>query len=155
MDRVEEASNGRITTKRFLSAELVSTAEQLEACAKGTIDLFYCPGTYYTSIVPEGDYDLMFFNYPSQESAALFLDLPEVKEIYRDAYSKAGVFNIGAYSHAPQVLQGNFPITKLEDLAGRKMRAAGGVSSQGMEALGASAVYIAVPELYRSTKRHG
>ena len=71
-----------------------------------------------------------------------------------------GVKLLGVFTHGPgQMFNTKRPITKVEDLAGMKIRSGGGISEEMARALGASAFVKPAPESYellelRRRRRH-
>jgi TRAP-type C4-dicarboxylate transport system substrate-binding protein len=153
LDAIERNTNGRIKFKRHINAELVPTKNALEACGRGTLDGTMGPGTYYSGVVPEGDFDLLPFNIKSLAQGAFFLKLPEVRKVYRDAYAPLNLYSLGAVAHYADIIMTKKPIRNVSDFKGIKIRTGGGLLGRCMEALGTAPVMIPVGDIYAALQR--
>ena len=144
---VEKATNGRVKFQ-MLPKHPSAPPGTFDAVKDGLVDLSYVTASYT----------------PARHILPLLPELPgggATAEINSVAYSRVhwkllhsvgeynGVKLLGVFTHGPgQMFNTKRPITKVEDLAGMKIRSGGGISEQMARALGASAFVKPAPESY-------
>jgi TRAP-type transport system periplasmic protein len=144
---VEKASNGRIKLQ-MLPKHPSAPPGTFDAVRDGLVDVSYVTASYT----------------PARHILPLLPELPgggATAEINSVAFSRIhwkhlhaigeykGVKLLGVFTHGPgQMFNTKRPITKVEDLAGMKIRSGGGISEQMARALGASAFVKPAPESY-------
>lgn len=156
LDRLEEASKGRIKFKRYPASQLVAAREALEACGKGVFDVLSSYPAYYSGKCAVGD---MGFpgGWRNQVSYDYYiLNDPSIIDLLSRAYSK--VFNVvvvGPGPHVPYNLLIMAPgkdIRKFEDFKGKKVRSPGGSLSEATKKLGLAPVTLIAEEWYIGLK---
>ncbi len=156
---VEKRSKGKITFTLFPSSQLVSRKEALSALKNGIINMLASCGAYYHGMVPEGDVD--WLPYVSTLDRAKFWHLmndpgSEFYNIVHNAYlRKANAVLLTTVICGSEVIIGrdHIEFKTLEDLKNKKIRAAGGVATRVVLALGANPVTIATGEIYPALQR--
>ncbi|WP_461834195.1 TRAP transporter substrate-binding protein [Desulfothermus sp.] len=156
---VEEESKGKIKFTVFPASQLVSRKEALSAVKNGIIDMLASSAAYYHGMVPEGDVD--WLPYVSSLDRSKFWHLmndpgSEFYKIVHDAYlKKANAILLTTIICGNEVVIGRDHIAfkTLEDLKNKKIRAAGGVATRTVLALGANPVTIATGEIYPALQR--
>jgi TRAP-type C4-dicarboxylate transport system substrate-binding protein len=144
---VEKASNGRVKLQ-MLPKHPSAPPGTFDAVKDGLVDVSYVTASYT----------------PARHILPLLPELPgggATAEINSVAFSRIhwkhlhaigeykGVKLLGVFTHGPgQMFNIKRPITKVEDLAGMKIRSGGGISEQMARALGASAFVKPAPESY-------
>jgi TRAP-type transport system periplasmic protein len=144
---VEKATDGRVKFQ-MLPKHPSAPPGTFDAVKDGLVDLSYVTASYT----------------PARHILPLLPELPgggATAEINSVAYSRVhwkllhsvgeynGVKLLGVFTHGPgQMFNTKRPITKVEDLAGMKIRSGGGISEQMARALGASAFVKPAPESY-------
>src|SRR5262245_60744494 len=144
---VEKASNGRVKFQ-MLPKHPSAPAGTFDAVKDGLVDVSYVTASYT----------------PARHILPLLPELPgggPTAEINSVAFSRIhwkyfqaigeykGVKLLGVFTHGPgQMFNTKRPITKVEDLAGMKIRSGGGISEEMARALGASAFVKPAPESY-------
>jgi TRAP-type transport system periplasmic protein len=144
---VEKATNGRVKLQ-MLPKHPSAAPGTFDAVKDGLVDVSYVTASYT----------------PARHILPLLPELPgggATAEINSVAYSRIhwktlnavgeykGVKLLGVFTHGPgQMFNTKHPITKIEDLAGMKIRSGGGISEQMARALGASAFVKPAPESY-------
>lgn len=158
IDMVENATDGKVSFQVFPASQLVSRSESLSALKKGTINMLASCGAYYHGMVPEGDVD--WLPYVSSGKRDAFWKLmngdTEVSRIVREAYSKktnAKLLTTIICGREVIIGRGEREFKTLEDLKNLKMRAAGGVATRIVKALGSNPVTIATGEIYPAVQR--
>lgn len=156
---VEKRSRGKIKFTVFPSSQLVPRKEALSALRDGIIDMLASCGAYYHGMVPEGDVD--WLPYVSSLNRSKFWHLmndrgSEFYNIVHNAYlKKANAILLTTIICGNEVIIGRDHIRfrTLEDLKNKKIRAAGGVATRTVLALGANPVTIATGEIYPALQR--
>jgi TRAP-type C4-dicarboxylate transport system substrate-binding protein len=144
---VETATNGRVKFQ-MLPKHPSAAPGTFDAVKDGLVDVSFVTASYT----------------PARHVLPLLPELPgagATAEINSVAYSRIywkhfhavgeykGVKLLGVFTHGPgQMFNTKRPITKVEDLAGMKIRSGGGISEEMARALGASAFVKPAPESY-------
>ena len=144
---VEKATNGRVKFQ-MLAKHPSAAPGTFDAVRDGLVDVSYVTASYT----------------PARHVLPLLPELPgggATAEINSVAFSRIhwkyfqpvneykGVKLLGVFTHGPgQMFNTKRPITKVEDLAGMKIRSGGGISEQMARALGASPFVKPAPESY-------
>jgi TRAP-type C4-dicarboxylate transport system substrate-binding protein len=151
IEELEKKSAGRLAPKYYHSAQLYKDAHVTKALRTGTVDMAV-PGNW----VLEG-FDTntsitmlpMFFGQPAKITENL-VDGEVGKAVNQSLEKKVGVKSPGRWFELgyDQTWTRNKKITKIEDFKGLKIRHSGGSTPEGrLNALGASAVFIAWPDV--------
>ncbi|MFO7602149.1 MAG: TRAP transporter substrate-binding protein DctP [Candidatus Desulfacyla sp.] len=151
-DKVKELTKGEVEVKVFWPGQLVKTNEAFDSVRQGMIDGYSGSLLYFAGLVPEVNCQWLPFNWSDPEDAVNVLLNKGYMKIMADAVAKHGVTYLAPLSVATMGLMTKFPVNKLEDLKGKKIRAVG-MEAQIMKALGASAVAIAGAEQYMALQR--
>jgi len=146
-EQVEKATNGRVKLQ-MLPKHPSAPPGTFDAVKDGLVDVSYVTASYT----------------PARHVLPLVAELPgggANAEINSVAYSRIhwkylhdigeykGVKLLGVFTHGPgQMFNTKRAITKVEDLAGMKIRSGGGISEEMARALGASAFVKPAPESY-------
>jgi TRAP-type C4-dicarboxylate transport system substrate-binding protein len=148
-EKVEKATNGRVTIKIYPAQTLGKAPDFFDLVKSGIADIalgvqVFNPGQFpLTEIV-----SLPFMNVPSAEVGGRVLwelieKFPEIQKEY------TGIKLLHVVSTDPYfIVTTNKPVRKMEDLKGVKLRAPGGRASETLKALGAVPVMVRMPELY-------
>jgi TRAP-type transport system periplasmic protein len=143
--QIEEASGGRIKFEIYPSMQLGGKPPQLiDQVRDGVVDIVwtlpaYTPGRYPTVAV---------FELPFMVNTALGTTqaVQEFSEKHLgDEFSD--VHPLLFHTHARGVIHTDDPVTKVEDLAGMKIRAPSRSIGKALEAMGATPVFMPVPAL--------
>src|SRR5438093_2318444 len=145
--QVEKATDGRVKFQMLPKAPSAPPGT-FDAVKDGLVDVSYVTASYT----------------PARHVLPLLPELPgggATAEINSVAFSRIhwkyfqaigeykGVKLLGVFTHGPgQMFNTKRPITKVEDLAGMKIRSGGGISEEMARALGASAFVKPAPESY-------
>ncbi|NBN64590.1 twin-arginine translocation signal domain-containing protein [Microvirga tunisiensis] len=122
IDAFNKAANGQMVIELYYADQLVPTSELFRAMQKGTIDAVQSDDDSMaspTEVAVFGGY----FPFATRYS----LDVPVLfnqyglKKIWEDEYAKVGVKHISAGSWDPCHFATKDPITKLEDLKGKRI----------------------------------
>jgi TRAP-type C4-dicarboxylate transport system substrate-binding protein len=151
-EQVAKLTNGKLKVKVFWPGQLVKTREAFEAVRQGMLDGYSGSLLYFAGKVPEVNCQWLPFNWANPAEARDVLVNQGYMKIMDQATSKHGVNYLGALSVATMGLMTKFPINKLEDLSGKKIRAVG-MEAHIVKALGGAAVAIAGAEQYMALQR--
>jgi TRAP-type C4-dicarboxylate transport system substrate-binding protein len=151
VERIKQMSNGRLDITLYTAGQLVSSLEILGALQRGTVDIAYTAGNYYTGTIPETD--LEPGSLPPQvirsvnDARQIWWNMG-VDDIIREAYAEHGVHFLGnALIDIPVVFWSKRPIRTVADLKGKKFRSFSYVAKT-FQKLGATPVHIPHEETY-------
>jgi len=149
---IEQMSNGRMKIEIFPPDALCSVADVVNYLEKGVFDCSVTYGGFYTGLIPETDLEiglpLGFMTWDEYWDAYWNQGLGDV---IREAYAE---HNIVAYPGAADCyyhFNTNFPVNKLEDLKGKKIRALG-VWGKYVQNLGCAVTVVPGAEMYMAMK---
>jgi len=145
---VKEASNGTLRIQYFRGGELVASDQFADAVSKGTIDIVHGTGGYWSGQIDIGNIEAGLPGaWTSVEEAKEIFNSPEVDALLTEAYAEAGTVYLGkGYGHNYDLLTKE-PVTSLEDLKTRKIRATSNVAKV-LNVFGIPTVYLPAQELY-------
>lgn len=152
--RVKERTNGGLDIKVYPPDALFKPSEAPEALKKGAVEMVLSNGSYHSSILPEAILEpgLPYGAKTSQEVYKLLYGTDYFK-ILRQAYAeKHNAYLLGLTSVSSYNYLTKFPVKSLEDLKGKKIRAAGPFG-QIAQAHGAVPVNLAPSEQYMGLQR--
>lgn len=145
---VKEMSGGSLRIQYFRGGELVASDQFADAAAKGTIDIVHGTGGYWSGQIDVGNIEAGLPGaWSSVDEAKALFDSPEVNKLLTEAYAEAGTVFLGkGYGHNYDLLTKE-PVTSLEDLKTRKIRATSNVAKV-LSVFGIPTVYLPAQELY-------
>ncbi|WP_397543775.1 TRAP transporter substrate-binding protein DctP [Roseovarius salis] len=155
VEAVEEATQGTVKVRVEPVGALTSGSEAFAAAAAGQTDGYAGWATVYGGDMPEG---MLAFGMPmganSAEQAweAMWGD-PDYRigEIVQEAAHARNLHWVGWSNQGPNAMFTKFPVRKLEDLAGHKMRA-GGPQALFHSTMGGSPVSMDAGDIYTAIK---
>jgi len=142
--RVEAASNGSLKIEHFDGMALGGRPPELiDQAIDGAVDMAmtvvgYTPGRYPQTEV----FELPFMMTDPIATSRAFWQLVE-EDLQDGEYKDLKV--LGAWVHGPGVIHTKDPVTKLEDLAGKKLRGPTRVINDMLSELGATPVGLPLP----------
>lgn len=145
---VKDASNGTLRIQYFRGGELVASDQFADAVAKGTVDIVHGTGGYWSGQIDVGNIEAGLPGaWASVEEAKGLFESAEVDALLTEAYAEAGTVYLGkGYGHNYDLLTKE-PVTSLEDLKTRKIRATSNVAKV-LSAFDIPTVYLPAQELY-------
>jgi len=149
-EEIEQATDGKVKIDIFWGGSLLKGPEILQGVKDGTVEMGHINPNYYPSelamsgayaTLPQGPssfkgQDLLFGN--------IFNKVPELK----DELLRHNQIPLFAYTVLPKCLVSTKPVTSLDDLKGRKIRAANRWVLSQLEAVGAIPVSVAWSDCY-------
>ncbi|WP_419906252.1 TRAP transporter substrate-binding protein [Hoeflea sp.] len=152
---VEEATEGTVKIKLEPSGAITSGSEAFGATAAGLIDGTACWGSVYSGDMPEGMLAFgmaMGANNTDQAWAAMWGDPKyRIGELIQEAANERNLQWIGWTNQGPNAMFTKFPVSKMEDLVGMKMRA-GGPQALFHEVMGGAPVSMGGGDIYTAIK---
>lgn len=145
-EKVMKASQGRIKIDIFPSMQLGGTPPQLYDQARdGVADLVwtvqgYTTGRFLRTEVFELPFVASSRSIVNAQALTEFAQT-HLKDEYRDVHP------IAIWAHDQGVIHANRPVTRLEDLAGLKLRFPTRLAGQALKALGATTIGMPVPQV--------
>lgn len=143
-DKVEKDSGGRIEIQRYPSMQLGGKPPELiDQAIDGVADIIWTVVGYTPGRFPRPEvFELPFMMTNAEATSRAYWDLFE-KEMKDTDFKNVHI--IGTWVHGPGLIHSREPITKLEDMKGKKLRAPTRVITGMLEDLGASAIGMPVP----------
>lgn len=152
VNKVEKASNGRMTIQVFPAGQVVGSAEVPEAVRAGALDLGSTFLVYYASKEPA----LQGINeWPAgleDQQAYDWFYSGGGKELLRPVAERHNLYYLGVSTLLGENIWSNKKIESLEDLKGLKMRTTG-LTAESLVKLGASPVSMASEDIYTAMQR--
>jgi len=148
-EQVMKASDGRIKIDIFPSMQLGGTPPQLyDQVRDGVCDMMWTVQGYTGGRFPKTEvFELPFV--ASRKSVVNAQAITEFAETHlKDEYRE--VTPLAIWAHDAGVLHTNRPVTKMEDLAGLKLRFPTRLAGQALKALGATSIGMPVPQVPES-----
>lgn len=152
--QVKERTKGGLDIKIYPPNALFKALEAPDAIKRGAIEMVLSNGAYHVGILPEAmlEYGLPYGLKNSREAAKLLWQSAYFK-ILRKAYlEKHQVFLLGLTSTSAYNYITRFPINKMDDLKGKKIRSSGAFGKIAM-VHGATPVNLAPAEQYMALQR--
>lgn len=151
---VKTRSGGRMNMTIYPAGAIVAPTEVTKAVSQDVVECALAAQGYDVSIVPESYVANVLPN--SFKDGASYVDFwynykgGAAFNILNTAYEAKGVhmISLNAYT-APYAIMTMFPVTKVEDLKGKKIRSAGSWS-QAVAATGATQVTMDLADVYNS-----
>lgn len=145
---VKDASGGTLRIQYFRGGELVASDQFVDAVSKGTIDIAYGVGSYWSGQVDIGNIEagLPGAWTSAEEARALFED-QGLNTLIAEAYAEKGVTLVGRGYGSNYDILTKTPITGLDDLKTMKIRATGQMAKV-LKAFDIPTVYLPAQELY-------
>jgi len=149
---VARLTGDQVQVKVFWPDQLTKTNEVFDAVRQGMLDGYTGSLLYFAGKVPEVNAQWLPFNWANGAEAKDVIVNKGFGQIFGEAVAKHGVTYLGSLSVASMGLLTKFPVTKIEDLKAKMIRAVG-MEAGIMKALGASAVAISGAEQYMALQR--
>lgn len=155
-EKVAEETDNKVRIRLHPGGSLVSGKETLEAIRSGLIDGGFVVSLYVANAIPLNtalsDLALLATDPVSVIGALNETVLLDCQECL-DEYLEHNLVYLGSYATTPYKLMCKEPIEDLDDIKGRKMRAAGDVYGRWAAAMGGVPVTIENSEAYEAMER--
>ena len=152
LDAIEKRTNGKIKVRLFVAEALGKAAEHYNMVSSGRVEIGetvtgFAPGTFPLA----GVLQLPFTWKNSLEGSMAANDL--FQKGFLDETLRKDVKLIGLNLTVPLKIWTKKPVDTLEGLRGLRLRVAGGLDIQTVEALGANAIAMPLPEVYPALEK--
>lgn len=154
VEEVKKKTGGRFELVILPPGAVCPAPAMFETVSRGGIEAVQYSGPFYSGILPVGDveFGLPFAWEDGHECNKMLWDYGLIDKVFRPAYKTQNVYLQGVWGAGPFGLITKFPINKLEDLKGRRIRATG-PGRDMLDALGAATVITPFSELYLTLER--
>ncbi len=144
-EKVEKASNGRIKVQIYPSMQLGGKAEQLLSQVRdGVVDVVWALPGFQPGLMPKLEiFELPFLHRSTHATVMSLQDYIE-KHMQKD-FEPYHVLLV--HCHAGALFMTKDPVNKVEDFQGMKLRSYSRTNAWILEALGATPLQVALPEL--------
>lgn len=145
-DKVEKDSGGRIKIERYPAMQLGGKPPELiDQAIDGTVDIVWTlPGSTPGRFPSTEVFELPFMMTNAEAASRAYWDIFNSK--MKDTEFK-DVHIIAAWVHGPGLIHSREPVTKLDDMKGKKLRAPTRVINKLLGQLGATPVGMPVPAI--------
>ena len=152
LDEIESRTGGKIKVKMFVNEALGKAAEHYSMVVSGRVEMGeivtgFAPGVFPLSSVLQ----LPFTWNTALEGSIVANDL--YRKGFLDATYRKDIKLIALNLTVPLKIWTKKPISTLEGLKGQRLRVAGGLDIQTVEALGAAPVSMPLPEVYPALEK--
>jgi TRAP-type C4-dicarboxylate transport system substrate-binding protein len=154
IEAVERVTEGTVQIRLEPAGALVSGSEAFGATIAGSIDGTACWATVYGGDMPEGMLAFgMAMGAETSEQAweAMWGDGYRIGDLVQEAAEERGLRWVGWSNQGPNAMFTKFRVDRLEDLAGKPMRA-GGPHAIFHAAMGGTPVSMAAGDIYTSLR---
>lgn len=152
---VEEATQGTVKIRVEPAGALTSGSEAFGAAAAGMTDGYAGWATVYGGEMPEGmlAYGMAMGAENSEQAWEALWGNPDYRigELVQEAAHERNLHWAGWTNQGPNAMFTTFPVNRLEDLKGKKMRA-GGPQALFHETMGGSPVSLDAGDIYTAIK---
>ncbi len=149
---IEKLSNGRLKIEILPPGAMCGVKDIVNYLEKGVFDCAITYGGFYTGLIPETDLEIgLPQGHRSWDEVWDAMYNRGLGDIIREAYAEHNILWYPCAADNFYHFNTNFPIKKLSDLKGKKIRALG-VYGKYVQKLGASPVVVPGAEMYMAMK---
>lgn len=152
---VEKATEGTVKIKLEPAGAITSSSEAFGAAAAGLIDGTACWGSVYSGDMPEGmlAFGMAMGARTTEQAWEAMWGNPKYRigDLVQEAAKERNLRWVGWTNQGPNAMFTKFPVRKMEDLKGKKMRA-GGPQALFHQAMGGAPVSMGGGDIYTAIK---
>ncbi len=148
---VARLTNNQVHVKSLWPEPAVKMDEAFAAVCEGKLDGYSGSLLYFAKKVPEVNCQWLPYNWANAADAKVVLSNKGYMKVMAEAVAPHGVTYLGALSVSSMGLLTKFPVEKIGDLKGKKIRAVG-MEAEIIKALGATSVDSPAGEQYAMLK---
>ena len=150
---IHKATNGRLQITRYEPGALASVADTFDALKRGAFDLSFLYPGFYGGAMPEANIDQgVPWGWTDARSQTMSLFQFGFYDLMRKVYAKHNLVYLVSFPMGDIYGIGTTkPVTKLEDLKGKKIRAVG-IDANYLKELGATPTSLPYDEMYMALK---
>ena len=151
---IVEKTGGELAFEPFGANDVVGDFQLYDAVKNGVLEAINPFTIYGQGIVPAATF---LTSYPlglrnPHEFDTFYYGLGGL-EMARDLYARQGMYYVGPIHHGPNIIHSKVPIRSVDDFAGRKMRAPGGMVAELFSALGAKTTLLPGSEIFPALEK--
>ena len=149
---IEELTGGRLKVQVMPPGAMCGVRDIITYLGRGVFQASVTAGPFYTGMIPEGDLELgLPLSHQSYDEIWDAMENRGLGDLIREAYAEHNVEWWYAACDPYYHFATTFPVNKLEDFKGKKIRAVG-IYGKYVQQLGASAVVVPGAEMYMALK---
>jgi TRAP-type mannitol/chloroaromatic compound transport system substrate-binding protein len=144
-----ELTGGELAIKALPANTVVPSADMLEACGRGLLDMVFGYPAYWLGKMPAANFLGGLYGLESHEEQIAFWYESDALKILREAYAEHGVHLVGPIAAGPMGIYSKKPLETLDDIKGYKFRTTG-MTANIMKELGGTPLFFPMTEIYQS-----
>jgi len=149
---IENLTNGRLKVEILPPGAMCDVKDIVSYLEKGVFDCSLTYGGFYTGLIPETDLEIgLPQGHRSWDEVWDAMYNRGLGDIIREAYAEHNIVWYPCAADCYYHFNTNFPVAKLDDLSGKKIRALG-VYGKYVQKLGCSVVVVPGAEMYMAMK---
>lgn len=152
-EQLEERSDGRISVEIYFAESLITGPESINAIRSKRVDAAWFSDAYAPHEVPM--FQLSGIPYDTNDGYAhnrALYDMYNSNDAFREEMHSVGMHAAFFVPYTNSVTMAAEPIETLDDLAGKRFRAAG-ITSAALSELHAGSVFVNVADIFESIER--
>ncbi|WP_101066622.1 TRAP transporter substrate-binding protein DctP [Roseovarius salinarum] len=151
---IVEKTGGELAFEPFGAKDVVGDFQLYDAVKNGVLQAVNPFTIYAQGIIPAA---MFLTSYPlglrnPHEFDTFYYGLGGL-EMARELYAKQNMYFVGPIHHGPNIIHSKVPIRSVDDFAGRKMRAPGGMVAELFSALGAKTTLLPGSEIFPALEK--
>jgi TRAP-type mannitol/chloroaromatic compound transport system substrate-binding protein len=153
VERVSQLTDGKFTIRLFGGGQLVPSAQAFEAVRGGAFEMMKTFDGYKAGAIPTFAFtSTVPFGFPEPDQYEAWFYEKGGLEFAREAYAQAGLFYIAPTVYGQEPIHSKFPITKPDDIKGKKGRFVG-LASTVMSKFGVAVTPLPTAEVYQALEK--
>jgi tripartite ATP-independent transporter DctP family solute receptor len=120
---ISKYSNGKLKATAHHGSSLGNIAQMVRALQAGSVHGMIFPAGFLSPVVPElAMFDMPFLLPGAPAGITAFTAQSKAAELMKERAAQKGILILGFHGIGPQSFLTNFPVTKLADIQGKKIR---------------------------------
>jgi TRAP-type C4-dicarboxylate transport system substrate-binding protein len=149
---MEKMTLGRLKIEVFPPGAMAAVNDMVNFLQRGTFDCAITYGGFYTGLIPETDLEIgLPMSWRTYDEMWDGMYNRGVGDVIREAYAEKNILWFPSAADNFYHFNTNFPVTKLSDLKGKKIRALG-IYGKYVQALGCAVAVVPPAEMYMAMK---
>jgi len=151
---IKEKTGGEMEFQPFGANDVVGDFQLYDAVKNGVLEAVNPFTIYAQGIIPAA---MFMTSYPlglrnPHEFDTFYYGLGGL-EVARELYAAQGMYFVGPIHHGPNIIHSKVPIRSIDDFAGRKMRAPGGMVAELFSEIGAETTLLPGSEIFPALEK--
>jgi len=149
---MNKMTNGKLEVEILPPGAMCPTSQMLQFIEKGVFDCGITYGGFYTGMIPETDLEIgLPLGHQTWDEVWDAMWNRGLADVIREAYAEHGIKWYPTAADCYYHFNTNFPVEKLDDLKGKKIRAVG-VYGKYVQSIGASVTTVHPAEMFMAMK---